>query len=78
MSLSLDQALAQVSNLDSVRILDGGLAFASGLIEKTSPIDGTVNLITGDNQSSGNRMLLGKGDSLYLKLDNPRYSRVTG
>ncbi len=71
MSLSLDQALAQVSNLDSVRILDGGLAFASGMIEKTSPIDGTVNLITGDNQSSGNRMLLGKGDSLYLKLDNP-------
>ena len=71
MSLSPDQAFAQVSNLDSVRILDGGLAFASGMIEKTSPIDGTVNLITGDNQSSGNRMLLGKGDSLYLKLDNP-------
>ncbi len=71
MSLSRDQALAQVSNLDSVRILDGGLAFASGMIEKSSAMDGTVNLITGDNQSSGNRMLLGKGDSLYLKLDNP-------
>ena len=71
MSLSLDQALAQASNLDSVRILDRALAFASGMIEKTSPIDGTVNLITGDNQASGNRMLLGKGDSLYLKLDNP-------
>ncbi|MBS0168572.1 MAG: OmpA family protein [Nitrospira sp.] len=71
MGLSLHQALAQVSNLDSVRILDRGLTFASGMIEKTSPIDGTVNLITGDNQSSGNRMLLGKGDSLYLKLDNP-------
>jgi chemotaxis protein MotB len=71
MSLSLDQALAQVSNLDSVRILDGGLTFASGMIEKTSPIDGTVNLITGDNQATGNRMLLGKGDSLYLKLENP-------
>ena len=26
MSLSPDQAFAQVSNLDSVRILDGGLA----------------------------------------------------
>ena len=70
-SLSLDQALAQVSNLDSVRLLDRGLTFASGMIEKTSPIDGTVNLITGDNQATGNRMLLGKGDSLYLKLDNP-------
>ena len=33
-------------------------------------MDGTVNLVTGDNQSSGNRMLLGKQDSLYLKLDN--------
>ena len=51
MSLSRDQALAQVSNLDSVRILDGGLAFASGMIEKSSAMDGTVNLITGDNQS---------------------------
>lgn len=71
MSLSLHQALAQVSNLDSVRILDRGLTFASGMIEKTSPIDGTVNLITGDNQATGNRMLLGKGDSLYLKLNNP-------
>lgn len=71
MSLCLDQALAQASNLDSVRILDRALAFSSGMIEKTSPMDGTVNLITGDNQASGNRMLLGKGDSLYLKLDNP-------
>ncbi len=71
MSVSLDQALGQVSNLDSVRILDRALAFSSGMIEKTSPMDGTVNLITGDNQASGNRMLLGKGDSLYLKLDNP-------
>lgn len=71
MSLSFDQTLAQVPNLDSVRILDRALAFSSGLIEKTSSMEGTVNLITGDNQASGNRMLLGKGDSLYLKLDNP-------
>jgi len=71
LSPSLHEALAQVSNLDSVRILDRGLTFASGMIEKTSPIDGTVNLITGDNQATGNRMLLGKGDSLYLKLNNP-------
>ncbi|HMS84618.1 MAG TPA: OmpA family protein [Nitrospira sp.] len=71
MSLCLDWALAQASNLESVRILDGALAFSSGMIEKTSPMDGTVNLVTGDNQASGNRMLLGKGDSLYLKLDNP-------
>ena len=71
MSPSLNPALAQVPNLDSIRILDRALTFSSGMIEKTSPMDGTVNLITGDNQASGNRMLLGKGDSLYLKLDNP-------
>jgi chemotaxis protein MotB len=34
-------------------------------------MDGTVNLITGDNQATGNRMLLGKRDSLYLKLNDP-------
>ena len=69
--ISLDRALAQTPDLDSVRFADQALAFSSGVIEKTSPIDGTVNLITGDNQSSGNRMLLGKRDSLYLKLNNP-------
>ena len=69
--LSPDQAAAQTAELDSVRFADQALAFSSGVIEKTSPIDGTVNLITGDNQASGNRMLLGKRDSLYLKLNNP-------
>jgi len=69
--LSIDNALAQTPDLDSVRVTDGALAFSTGAIQKISPIDGTVNLITGDNQSSGNRMLLGKRDSLYLKLNNP-------
>lgn len=69
--LSLDRALAQAPEIDSVRFSETALAFSSGAIQKTSPIDGTVNLITGDNQSSGNRMLLGKRDSLYLKLNNP-------
>lgn len=70
MSVSLDRAHAQVSEVESVRLGDRALAFASGSIQKTSSIDGTVNLVTGDNQSSGNRMLLGKRDSLYLKLNN--------
>ncbi len=69
--VSLDEALAQAPEIDSVRFSDAALAFANGAIQKTSPIDGTVNLITGDNQSTGNRMLLGKRDSLYLKLNNP-------
>lgn len=67
--VSFGGALAQVSDFDSVRLGDRALAFASGSIQKSSPIDGTVNLVTGDNQSTGNRMLLGKGDSLYLKLN---------
>ena len=70
LSVSLDGAQAQVSEVESVRLGDRALAFASGSIQKTSSMDGTVNLVTGDNQSSGNRMLLGKHDSLYLKLHN--------
>lgn len=69
--VSHDRALAQVPEIDPVRFSEAALAFSSGAIQKTSPIDGTVNLITGDNQSTGNRMLLGKRDSLYLKLNNP-------
>ncbi|HWV47335.1 MAG TPA: hypothetical protein VN039_15145, partial [Nitrospira sp.] len=69
--ISLDEALAQVSEIDSIRFSEAALTFSSGAIQKTSPIDGTVNLVTGDNQSTGNRMLLGKQDSLYLKLNNP-------
>ena len=68
---SLDRALAQAPEIDSIRFSEAALAFSSGAIQKTSPIDGTVNLVTGDNQSTGNRMLLGKRDSLYLKLNNP-------
>ncbi|MBX3330752.1 MAG: OmpA family protein [Nitrospira sp.] len=69
--VSIDGALAQTPEIDSIRFSETALAFSSGAIQKTSPIDGTVNLITGDNQSTGNRMLLGKRDSLYLKLNNP-------
>lgn len=69
--LSLGGALAQAPEIDSIRFSEAALAFSSGAIQKTSPLDGTVNLITGDNQSTGNRILLGKRDSLYLKLNNP-------
>lgn len=62
---------AETQDINSVRFTDAALAFASGSIQKTTPIDGIVNLITGDNQSTGNRMLLGKRDTLYLKLASP-------
>ena len=70
--VSLDRGSAQAQNADMVRYGEAATTFASGSILKTSPQqDGIVNLITGDNQSSGNRMLLGRHDVLYLKLDNP-------
>ncbi len=69
--MSVDQTLAQTPELDSVRVAEAALTFSNGAIQKTTPIDGIVNLITGDNQSTGNRMLLGKRDSLYLKLNSP-------
>jgi len=69
--LSPDRGSAQAQSIDVVRYGEGAITFKSGGIQKTTPHDGIVNLITGDNQSSGNRMLLGRSDVLYLKLDNP-------
>lgn len=63
--------LAQVEDARSVRLGEEALAFAAGFIQKSTPRDGIVNLITGDNQTTGNRMLLGKTDVFYLKLNNP-------
>lgn len=70
-SLSLDQGTAQAQHADMVRYGEPAVTFASGVIQKVTPRDGIVNLITGDNQSSGNRMLLARRDILYLKLDHP-------
>ncbi|MEK7870446.1 MAG: hypothetical protein AAB271_08930, partial [Nitrospirota bacterium] len=62
---------AQPVDTSTIRFGEGALAFAEGAIQKTTPRDGIVNLITGDNQSTGDRMILGQNDALYLKLDNP-------
>lgn len=70
-SLSLDQSAAQAQHADMVRHGEAAVTFASGAIQKVTPRDGIVNLITGDNQSSGNRMLMARRDILYLKLDHP-------
>ena len=67
----LQGALAQTEDSSSVQAGEAALAFAAGAIQKSSPRDGIVNLITGDNQTTGNRMILGKLDVFYLKLDNP-------
>ena len=72
--LSLDRGAAQAQHTDHtdmVRYGEAAVTFANGVIQKVTPRDGIVNLITGDNQSSGNRMLLARRDILYLKLDHP-------
>ena len=64
-------AEAQPVDTSTIRLGEGAVAFAQGAIQKATPRDGIVNLITGDNQSTGDRMILGQHDALYLKLDNP-------
>ena len=74
LSLCVSTGLAQAQPVDisTIRFGEGALAFAQGAIQKTTPRDGIVNLITGDNQATGDRMILGSNDTLYLKLDNPQ------
>jgi len=66
---SLPQTWAD--DLESIRFGEAALNYASGSIQRATPQDGVVNVITGDNQTSGDRMQLGQGDTLYLKLKNP-------
>src|SRR4051812_48387989 len=64
-------ALGQAQDVTSVQFGEAALSFAAGSIQKSTQRDGIVNLITGDNQTTGDRMILGKHDVLYLKLDHP-------
>ena len=57
-------------DLNSIRFGEPALAFSSGSIQRSTPQDGFVNVITGDNQTTGNHMRLGSWDVLYLRLKN--------
>lgn len=46
--------------------------FSVGFIRPTMTFDALVSQITGDNQTTGNRRLLGGGDQIYLELANPQ------
>ncbi|THJ21117.1 MAG: hypothetical protein CAF45_012680 [Nitrospira sp. CG24E] len=58
-------------DLDSIRFGEQALTYSSGSIQRSTPHDGFVNVITGDNQTTGDHMILGSRDVLYLKLKNP-------
>ena len=75
-ALAVQAQPSHVMNDVLVRYGERALTFSSGSIQKTTPRDGIVNLITGDNQTTGNRTLTGRGDELYLKLDNPNSASI--
>jgi len=58
-------------DLTSIQFGDRAMAYSSGSIQRTTPQDGFVNVITGDNQTTGDHMILGSRDILYLRLKNP-------
>ena len=58
-------------DLNSIRFGEQALAYSSGSIQRSTPQDGFVNVITGDNQTTGDHMILGSRDVLYLRLKNP-------
>ncbi len=62
---------AAADDLDSIRYGEAARTYAAGSIQQSTPQDGVVNVITGDNQTVGNRMRVGQNDILYLKLKNP-------
>ena len=58
-------------DINAIRFGEAALAYSSGSIQQTTSQDGFVNVITGDNQTTGDHMILGSRDVLYLRLKNP-------
>ena len=57
-------------DLNSIRFGEPALTYSSGSIQRSTPQDGFVNVVTGDNQTTGDHMILGSRDVLYLRLKN--------
>lgn len=70
------EAPAQAQDAQSVRLGEAALRFSAGYIRETIPMDGVVNSLTGDNQTTGNRMLVGGSDTVYLRLASPGEAAV--
>ena len=60
-----------IDDLNLIRYGEQALAYSSGSIQRSTPQDGFVNVITGDNQTTGAHQILGNRDVLYLRLKNP-------
>ncbi len=67
---------AQAQDAQTVRLGEAALRFSAGYIRETTPKDGVVNSLTGDNQTTGNRMLVGGSDTVYLRLTGPGEAAV--
>jgi chemotaxis protein MotB len=67
---------AWADDLDSIRYGEAARTYAAGSIQQFTAQDGVVNVITGDNQTVGNRMRLGQNDVFYLKLKHPGETAV--
>ena len=63
-------AADDLNAIRSIRFGEQALAYWSGSIQRSTPQDGFVNVITGDNQTTGDRMILGGRDIVYLRLKN--------
>lgn len=64
-------AVVLSDDLEPIRFGDSAISYAAGSIQMTTTQDGIVNVITGDNQTIGDRMIVGQRDTLYLRLKNP-------
>jgi len=60
------------SGMPESAIASSTYSFAAGFIRPTTPYEARISQITGDNQTTGNKRLLGAGDQAYLDLTNPR------
>lgn len=60
-----------VDDLNLIRFGEAALTYSSGSIQQSTPKDGFVNVVTGDNQTTGDHMISGTRDVLYLRLKNP-------
>jgi chemotaxis protein MotB len=76
--LILSATSAAAQDAQSVKLGEAALRFAAGSIRHTTPQDGIVNFVTGDNQTTGNRMILGwrESDIFYLRLTHPEEAGI--